>query len=262
MTPLIYWLATLAQPSNLLALLVLAGAALLVAGHLRWARWLCALAALGFLVFGFLPAGALMLRVLEERVPPVPLPDHVAGILVLGGYIDTTLSHARGRTEFDGAADRLIDAAALARRYPDAPVVLTGGNKFGAGFRREADLAAEAAVSFGIPAGRLVIERDSRTTWENAVNTRALLHPETGSAWLLVTSAAHMPRALGTFRAAGWSGLVPVPVDYRTLPGGALFSARPGVAAGLLATDMAAREIEALVAYRLAGRSSALFPAP
>ncbi|WP_334177061.1 YdcF family protein [Pseudoxanthobacter sp.] len=262
MTPLIYWLATLAQPSNLMALLAIAGAAALLAGRRRLALGACGLAALGFLVFGFLPAGTLLLRTLEARIPAAPLPDRVDGILVLGGYIDTAMSHARGETEFGAAADRLIAVAALARRYPGVPVVLTGGNKFGAGYRREADLAAGVAESFGIAADRLVTERDSRTTWENAVNARALVAPQPGSVWLFVTSAAHMPRALGTFRAAGWSGLVPVPVDYRALPGMQVLTEKPDVVAGLAATDAAAREIEGLIAYRLAGRSSAFFPAP
>lgn len=265
MTPLIWAIAALAQPSNIIAVLAIAGAVALVIGWRRAGSLACGLAAVGLVVFGFLPTGALVLRALENRFPQPALPDRIDGIVVLGGYLDTVVTAERGRPELLDAADRIVAVADLARRYPGAPIVLTGGNKFEPRTGRavpEAESAAEIARSIGIDPTRLVLETGSRSTWENATGSMAIVRPGPGSTWLLVTSAAHMPRAVGTFRAAGWPGLVPWPVDYHIPEGADLWLGRPDALAGLAATDAAMREIEALVAYRLAGRSSALFPAP
>jgi uncharacterized SAM-binding protein YcdF (DUF218 family) len=115
--------------------------------------------------------------------------------------------------------------------------------------------------SFGIPASRIELEGASRNTHENAVFTRELVRPKPGERWLLVTSAHHMPRSVGSFRRAGFA-VEPYPVDWRTR--GAPDLARPfGIAAGGLArTDVAVREWVGLLVYWLTGRSSALFPGP
>jgi uncharacterized SAM-binding protein YcdF (DUF218 family) len=48
------------------------------------------------------------------------------------------------------------------------------------------------------------------------VNSRQILAAEPGTNWILITSANHMPRAIGSFAAAGWSGVIPYPVDFQT----------------------------------------------
>ena len=73
----------------------------------------------------------------------------------------------------------------------------------------------ELWLSLGVPEDRMTFESASRNTYENAVLTKALVAPKPGETWLLVTSAAHMPRSVGIFRAAGWPVLA-YPVDYRT----------------------------------------------
>ena len=70
-------------------------------------------------------------------------------------------------------------------------------------------------MNLGIPAERIELEDRSRNTVENAVFTRALVNPKPNERWLLVTSAAHMPRAIGTFRQAGFP-IEAYPVDWRT----------------------------------------------
>jgi hypothetical protein len=70
-----------------------------------------------------------------------------------------------------------------------------------------------------------------------------------------------MPRAMGAFRRAGFK-VEPWPVDYRTRGRADLTRPFDTVSEGLRRVDVAAREWVGLLAYRLSGRSSALFPAP
>ena len=153
--------------------------------------------------------------------------------------------------------------AELARRYPNARVVFTGGSGrlvYG-GTTSEAELAARLFESFGIAKARVMLENKSRDTDENARFTKELVQPKPGERWLLVTSAHHMPRSVGVFRAAGFP-VEAFPVDYRTR--GAVDLLRPfsNVGDGLRRTDTAAREWVGLFVYRLTGRSAELFPAP
>jgi uncharacterized SAM-binding protein YcdF (DUF218 family) len=78
---------------------------------------------------------------------------------------------------------------------------------------------------------------------------------------LLVTSAYHMPRAIGTFRRVGFA-VEAYPVDYRTRGIEDLARPFPNLGEGLRRGDIAMREWVGLLMYRLAGRTNALFPAP
>jgi uncharacterized SAM-binding protein YcdF (DUF218 family) len=93
------------------------------------------------------------------------------------------------------------------------------------------------------------------------VFTRDLVKPKPHERWLLVTSAHHMPRAVGAFRRAGFR-IEAYPVDWRTRGTRDLATAFGTAAAGLARTDVAVREWAGLFAYWLTDRSSELFPAP
>ena len=80
----------------------------------------------------------------------------------------------------------------------------------------EAETAKPLLVTLGVAEARLILETKSRDTHENAAFTRDLVKPKPGEIWILVTSASHMPRAVGAFRKAGWT-VLPYPVDYRYL---------------------------------------------
>jgi uncharacterized SAM-binding protein YcdF (DUF218 family) len=159
-------------------------------------------------------------------------------------------------------ADRLMAAAALARRYPNARIVFTGGSaNLLSHDAKEADYAAEILTGIGVPKERLILERLSRNTYENAVFSKALVMPKAGERWLLVTSAYHMPRSVGLFRKAGFA-VEPYPVDWRVGGRDDLLDFTKTASDGLSRTDTAVREWMGLVAYWLAGRSDALFPGP
>ena len=147
--------------------------------------------------------------------PPANLPPPY-GVVVLGGAIDDDISRARGQTTFDEGAERLTEAAILARRFPSARIVYSGGSNSLLGRpSSEAEDARRLLVAMGVDSQRITLETRSRNTDENARFTAALVHPESDQTWLVVTSAYHMPRAMGLFRKAGFAAIAD-PVDYRT----------------------------------------------
>jgi uncharacterized SAM-binding protein YcdF (DUF218 family) len=161
------------------------------------------------------------------------------------------------------AGERFTEALALARRYPSAKVVFTGGAvEILSAPAVGADAARAIFGDLGIDeGGRLLLESKARDTWENAVNVKALVDPKPGERWLLVTSAWHMPRSIGIFRRVGFA-VEPWPVDYRTADAWDLLRLFDAPADGLKRFDTAMREWIGLLAYRLTGRTDALFPAP
>jgi uncharacterized SAM-binding protein YcdF (DUF218 family) len=219
-------------------------------------------AALALLIFAFSPIGAALMRPLEDRFPTLPLAmEPPTGIIVLGGALDQSTSLARQQTTLDDAADRLTAGAVLARLYPKARLIFSGGSAaIDQPEQSEAAGVHRFWLELGVPEGQMSFENRSRNTYENAMFTRDLFHPQPQERWLLVTSAFHMPRSVGIFRAAGMN-VIAYPVDYRTQ--GNMRDFVPFDAARAINNvETAVREYIGLVAYRLAGKSAALFPAP
>lgn len=251
-------------PSNLLIGLLVLGALLSATRLARLGRKLVIVAIVLFVICGTLPLGSLLLYALESRFPPwdssAGAPD---GIVILGGPIDADLSAAHGTPVVHGSPDRILAGAALARRYPKARIIYTGGSpNLISNDAREADYAAAIFESLGIDKARLSLERASRNTYENAVFSKALAGPKPGEHWLLVTSAFHMPRSIGLFRKAGFA-VEAYPVDWRVgtnVRDMLLFT--PMVNEGLSRTDAGMREWTGLLAYWMSGRIDTVFPGP
>jgi len=251
----------LLQPGNLLLLCLLAGMLLLLRGRRR-GELLVVLSAIGLLLFAVAPIGPAMMLVLEQRFPrPAKLPDRIDGILVLGGAVDPRISLTYGETVFNGSIARVLAGIALARKHPEAKLVLVGGE----GELLPVGLAESRATSRfvadeGIPATRVIIEERSRSTHENALFAKEQIRPQPGQTWVLVTSAFHMPRAVGAFRAEDWP-VIPYPVDFRVDPSTGL-RANFNLVDGLGSSTVAGKEWAGLVGYRLLGWTRELFPAP
>lgn len=249
------------RPGNLLVLLALAG--LVVAWRGRRAGLALATAAiLAIALVTVLPAGLWLTVPLETRFPsPAVLPDRIDGVVVLGGGTNEHLFVAHGRPDFDDPGDRYLALVELARRYPEAKMLFTGGTgRIHGAPVAEADVIAALWARHGLPAERLLLDRDARNTIENARNAKAIAAPARGETWLLVTSAKHMPRAVGCFRAVGFE-IVPFPVDYRTGgPPAALDDLR--VSERLYELDEAIYEWYGLLYYWLLGHTRELFPGP
>jgi uncharacterized SAM-binding protein YcdF (DUF218 family) len=214
-------------------------------------------------VLGLSPVGNALIIPLEQRFPPWDAKGGApAGVVVLGGAISPDISVARGAVALNEAAERVAVVAELAASYPSARIVFSGGT--GALIYREgieAEFALRLFVSFGIARERILLETRSRNTVENALFSKDIAQPKASERWLLVTSAYHMPRAIGVFRKAGFP-VEAYPVDWRTR--GAQDVLRPffTLGDGLRRTDTAVREWVGLAVYWLTGQSSELFPGP
>jgi uncharacterized SAM-binding protein YcdF (DUF218 family) len=252
-----------ASPSNLAVSLGLVGLLLLATRFAR-AGWRLVIASLVVLaILGLSPVGNALIIPLEQRFPPWDAaggaPD---GIIVLGGAISPDVSAARDEAALNEAAERMTAIPDLARRYPDARILFSGGSGaliYDEG--NEAEFALRLFESLGIARARILLEDRSRNTVENALFSKAIAQPKSGERWLLVTSAYHMPRAIGIFRKAGFA-VEPYPVDWRTRGMADAWRPFPTMGEGLRRTDIAMREWVGLAAYWLTGQSSELFPAP
>jgi len=250
-------------PTNVLIGIGLLGIILLATRFAALGRRLAIFSLVLLAVCAFSPLGNLLLYPLESRFPPWDAargaPD---GIIVLGASIDADLSAAHGTTVVRSSADRIIGAAALALRYPNARVVFSGGSaNLISNDAREADYAGAIFESLGVAKSRLIMERRSRNTQENAEFSKALVAPKEGERWLLVTSAFHMPRSVGLFRKAGFD-VEPYPVDWRVGGRDDLLTFTSIAVDGLGRTDLAVREWMGLLAYRATGKINELLPTP
>ena len=258
----------LAQPSTLIALLIGYGAVLIWTGWARWGRRFVSIGAVLLLVAGLSPLGNVLIIPLEDRFPRANLDASPppTGFVILGGAEDRLVGSARNAPALNEAAERLVEAAVLAKRFPEARIAFSGGD---AGFiyqnGNEAEGAESLLTALGVPREQLILEAKSRDTYENAVFLKEELTRQgefgPGKRWVLVTSAYHMPRAIGAFRAAGFD-VEAWPVDYRTRGSADRTRFFDKVSEGLRRVDVASREWAGLLAYWLRGRSDALFPAP
>jgi len=246
------------KPSGIVLLLLAAGLLALPLAT-RFGVVVLASGALLFVVLAALPVGAMALRPLENRFAGTELSEEPDGIVVLGGYIAGAHGSDVRYLPLSEAGERLTAAAELAVRFPDARLVIAG-NPVGRERKSSAELSAALLESFGIAPERMVLEDRSRSTWENARHTLQSAAPGEGERYVLVTSAFHMPRAVATFRAAGWPDLVPYPVDHRLSGGPSLPAGPPDAAANLALADLAAREWAAILLYRLTGRTREFLP--
>ncbi len=234
----------------LVALFVLSGVAR--RGRPRLSAVLFWIALAGLYLLSTRPAADLLLLPLEQPFEHSRPPAEVDCVVVLGGTLDLGRSGPE-RLEFDDSADRFFEGVLLARRFPQALLILSGGTADlrGRG-RREAPLLRDYAIRLGVEPSRIRIDDRSRNTHENAVETARLLAAEHRQAVVLITSAFHMRRSLGCFRRVG---LTPTPdaVDFQ---GGSVGPSLAGLVPGpdnLVRATMAVREYIGLVAYRLKG---------
>lgn len=255
----IFWL--LVQPLSLVVLLLVAGLALSWLKR-RWiSRGLIGLALLLLFVCSFTTFGYLLITPLEQRFERPAEPTQVDGIVVLGGGMDGEVNSVRGGYELNRSGDRLVETLRLALRHPNARIVIAGGPAALVQQEPEALAGKRFFEAFGIAPERILMDDQSRNTEENAQFARQLAKLGQGETWLLVTSAFHMPRAVGLFRRAEFP-VIPWPADY-------LASGAEGVrikpdqsTENISVSNLALREWAGLLGYYLTGRIDQILPGP
>jgi len=251
-----------ASPGSLLAFLLAGGLALTRAPKVSLAKtgWvLCVFTSICLLAITLLPVGDWALAPLENRFAFDP-PEQVDGIIVIGGDEQTEITEARGVPVALDSMRRYEMTLDMARRYPDAKLVFSGGSPYvyPHGETLDPEIAREIMNDIGVPTDKMIFEKTSRNTYENALFSADIVRPEPSQKWLLVTSAWHMPRAMGCFRKAGWN-VYPAPTGYFTT-GRYTLHTHFNFADQVRELTLAAHEYVGLAAYSLMGRTSALWP--
>ena len=213
------------------------------------------------LLYGVIPLSSLPLQFIENHIKPTDLAERqIDGIIVLGGFTgDGVVAESRNQPSLGPAAERLTAALQWHQKFPDKPLVFSGfsGRLVPKG-ASEADIVRQLLDELAVDLTNIILENKSRNTYENAVYSYDLMAPTPGSHWILITSASHMPRAIGSFRAAGWSGVLGYPVDYQTPETG--FSRYWDIGYGTGLIGRALHEYAGLLVYWLSGRSTDFLP--
>jgi uncharacterized SAM-binding protein YcdF (DUF218 family) len=254
-------ISLLLYPLGLIWLLLVA--ALLLRRKPAWRRAALLLALAVIWIGGNRWVATGLVRSLEwQYLPPETLPQAEA-IVVLGGGTQPAL-YPRSTVEVGGAGDRVIYAAHLYHQGT-APHILVSGGYIAALSEHAAPVSedmAELLVMLGVPETAIWQEAESRNTYENAVYSRAFLDERGIDRIILVTSAFHMPRAVGLFEYQGFD-VIPAPTDYAVTQAGwenlwqpnltaQLFNVFPDVS-NLDDTTRVVKEYLGILLYRLRG---------
>jgi len=262
---LFFWLSkliwTVIRPDSLLVIFAVTGIIFWFSGAEKKAKWTLSCVVLAIITITIFPLGTVLLVPLEHRFPTNPtLPKRVDGVIMLGGAEKNHLTQLWQQPEMNDAAERYIGFARLVRAYPNAAHIYTGGS--GNPMHQElsdANTARQIFMDIGLDTSNIVFENRSRNTYENGLFAKELVHPEPGQTWVLVTTAAHIPRSMGVFNRLGWS-VIPYPVDHFTRPDRKI---KPGLdfSGNLSRLVMAANEWTGLAAYYITGKTNTLLPA-
>lgn len=188
--------------------------------RLRAAKWCSIVTTIFIFTLATVPIGNTPLARIEAIYPSNPALGHIDGIIVLGGGEDRLATARWRQPQLGDGGERLMTGVLLARRFPNAQLLFTGGSgairDVNGASVTEASVAAAFFDLHGVEPGRRILEDRSRNTFENARLGLLQAQPKAGETWVLITSAAHMPRAMKNFEKAGWKGLQAYPVDYRS----------------------------------------------
>ena len=207
-------------------------------------------------IFIWIPIDKAILTPLENRFADgAGLPDTVTGILTLSGAVNLQTSQYRQRLSLDDQSERLTEFVLLAGQYPTAKLCYSGGNA------QEAELIKKYLTRFGRRPDRMIFETTSQNTFENVTFSKRLVDPSAAENWILVTSAAHMPRAMGVFNKVGWRRISPYAVDHQTDDNNSLLQPE-NLGLRVRRFSIGLKEWLGLLYYRLMGYSDQFFPAP
>jgi uncharacterized SAM-binding protein YcdF (DUF218 family) len=255
----------LTTPSTLfLAVACLALLALLI-GWRRGAISCLALSLGGFIAFGITSLSEVMIAPLVTRFPPVDLAqaEPPFGLIVLGaGLNEVHAAHNGALMELEDGGEAVPIAALLARRFPKARIILSGGTGTDVppAPLRATDGMRRLLMEFGVSEDRIMTDPNSPSTALRARNTLALVGEDRDQVWWVITPAHRMPRLMGAYRKIGFDP-TPYPIDFKWIPP---FSPTYvyGFTDGLALSDAGAKEWRGLLFYYLTDKIDTLFPGP
>ena len=168
------------------------------------------LAALALVAPLGLPIAHWLTLPLEKRFPKPPMAElqDATAVVVLGGTVSPRRSLLWSEVVLHDGAERLTTGARLARELPEVSLVFSS-------FEGEAIWARRFWIEQGIDKSRIRLDGTANTTSSNAHGVLELLGT-TEDPIVLVTSAKHIPRAVGAFLAVGFENVIPYPTDYRS----------------------------------------------
>lgn len=248
------------NPAHLLLLVLLLGLWALFSQNLFLAKRLLGWPILALVLIAFLPVKDWVLSPLEERFAVPELADNIDGIILLGGAEEPEITQAWGQFVANDSMERITTTFLLAQAHPKAKIVISGGSgRLINGNGQEAQITADFLVELGLDRSRLILEPNSRNTWENVRNTQALLQPKQAQNWVLVTSAFHMSRAVGIFQRLNWP-VTAYPTAYLSLPKDHRPWDSPNLQKNLFYLNIGIREWVGLTAYYLTGKTLTWWP--
>ncbi|MDD3181499.1 MAG: YdcF family protein [Alphaproteobacteria bacterium] len=206
-----------------------------------------------------LPLGMWALVPLENRYAKLSLPENVDGILMLTGDEAPGLSEARGLAVAGWASQRYIHLARLAQKYPAAKLVVVGDTRPLSPSQKTTtqDIARDILQNIGVPLERVIFEKASRNTHENAHFSKNLINPAPQETWVVVTMAPHLPRAVLCFLHEGWR-VIPSASDYLT-DGKITLRLFTHMSSNLDLLNLAAHEYYGLFSYWMLGWTDSLW---
>jgi uncharacterized SAM-binding protein YcdF (DUF218 family) len=195
-------LAQLVYPANIVLWLMIVAFVLILLRHTKSAGFSLFLAIAAVFV-GSSPIALALYQAHERQYLPIAIDTTSVAdaIVLLAGDVGIPAS-PRVETQIHG--NRVIHSLRLYRAGKAPLVIVSGGNVFSQqGLESEAEYTARLLEEFGVPREAIVLDRVSRNTRENALETARLVGKHGLGKVLLVTSAFHMPRAVASFQSVG-----------------------------------------------------------
>jgi len=167
--------------------------------------------------FSLEPVSNALLRALEYPEVRTFRPDVTYDVVILlGGVVEDRAQASSGQRSFNDNNERLLETFDLLRKDKARFAIVSGGPVDSVRSKVvEAQALADQLVSWGVDPARVIVEDHAKNTYENALDSAAIVHARGFHSILVVTSAFHMKRALGCFRAVDLD-VDTLPVDFRS----------------------------------------------
>ena len=209
-----------------------------------------------FLIIAIIPSGKILLYFLEkDYFSKLTTSQNVDGILVLSGYENVAFSSEYDQLYLGGSTNRLIESIRVYKKFPKAKLLFSGGSGSYISNSLSTEIAEEFYNIYFSDNTKMLFESNSSNTYENILNSKELVRPDSEENWIIITSAFHMPRAIGVANRLGWK-LIPHPVDYKMSKKSFRQFFTFNILENIYFFQISSHELFGLLVYRLMDRTS------